>query len=343
MSSATITKQVPATALSAPATLLMAGELEANKQPVRLQARSKGVLDHWYWGRMVHDFAGMLHKASIPIDYCHDSREILGYCDQFDVTDYGLELAGQLVTVRDDDRAAEVAAKAKADVPYEASILFNHDALVIEYVTDGATTEVNGEQLAGPLVVFREWKLSGVAICPHGYDDNTSTELARREGKMFALSIQGGSAMPTSTATTPEAPASKPATDNKPADTKQTELGGDNKPENKPANTPEGDPKAQVMTELKRFTDRFGADGSTYFVDGLSFEAACDKHARKLETELAARDEQVNELQTKLSAVVTGEEAPVSAGKTEDGETPQRKNAATGLAKAIRISGRPRD
>ena len=41
-------------------------------RPITLLARTNSVLSHWWWGRCIHDFAGMDHKERIVLDDCHD-------------------------------------------------------------------------------------------------------------------------------------------------------------------------------------------------------------------------------------------------------------------------------
>lgn len=45
-------------------------------------------------------------------------------------------------------------------------------------------------------------------------------------------------------------------------------------------------PRSRLMAELKRYMQRFGsADGATYFSAGLSFDAAIERHQKKLAAE----------------------------------------------------------
>jgi len=145
----------------------------------RMVARSGDAIEHWYWGNVVHDLAGMrMHKERLPIDYGHDEKEIIGYADEFDVSSGDLIVRGMLIPTNGNDRASEVATKAKRGVPYEASINFGGDGTVIEEVPPGESVRVNSRDFTGPLTIFREWPLRGIAVCPYGQDANTSTEFA---------------------------------------------------------------------------------------------------------------------------------------------------------------------
>lgn len=184
--------------IPAAACVLSVGEFElgdngdgAKTAPVRLVARSGKPIEHWFWGRVVHDLAGMhLHKPRVPIDYVHDAKEIVGYLNKFDRTSGDLVTSGALVPFKESDRATEIVHKMKAGVPYEASINFGGDGIKVEDVGDGMVAQVNGYQFEGPGVIVREWPLRGVAICPYGADANTeSSALAGANAKSYAASV----------------------------------------------------------------------------------------------------------------------------------------------------------
>ena len=153
---------------------------EMTTVPVEIKARDGGIVDHWWWGRTIHDMEGMeRHKDHLTIDYCHDSDEVLGYMDSFDTSDGSLYTKGELILMdRPNDRATEIVRKSKAGVQYEASIDFD-GPLRIEEVGSGVEVEVNGQTFVGPVTIFRQWSLRGVAICPHGYDRHTETKFRK--------------------------------------------------------------------------------------------------------------------------------------------------------------------
>lgn len=185
--------QIPANAC-----MLTVGEFElgdngenAKSAPVKLVARSGKAIEHWFWGKVVHDLSGMhMHKPRLPIDYVHDSKEVIGYLNRFDITSGDLVTAGALVPFKESDRATEIIHKSREGVPYEASINFGGDGIKVEEVPEGFITEVNGAKFEGPGVIIREWPLRGVAICPYGADANTeSSLLAGNNAKMFTASV----------------------------------------------------------------------------------------------------------------------------------------------------------
>lgn len=146
--------------------------------PLTIIARTGAAVTHWFWGTMVHDFAGMTVKGPIPVDYCHDCNQVLGVSESADAASGELVLSAKLISTQPNDRAAEVYTKANAGVPYQASITMGWDNLVTEDVPAGNSTMVNGQEVPGPVTVFRQWELRGVAICPLGTDGDTSVQFA---------------------------------------------------------------------------------------------------------------------------------------------------------------------
>jgi hypothetical protein len=175
-------KNVPvsATRFGGPCELSIGDKVADGKtSPVELLARSAEAVEHPYWGRVVHDFDGMkLSKPRLLLDWCHYSGEVLGFLDRFEVRPEGLFCFGALVPYVEGDKAAEVAFKSAAGVPYESSINFNGTGIKIEDVGPGESVQVNGREFVGPGVVIREWPLRGVALCPFGADQFTAAEFA---------------------------------------------------------------------------------------------------------------------------------------------------------------------
>ena len=158
----------------------------AKSAPIKLKARSGDAIEHWYWGKVVHDLAGMrIHKPRLTLDYAHNESEVLGYLNHFDTSSGDLIVSGALTPWREDDRASEVMFKLREGVPYEASIFFGGDGIKIEEVGDRSVVQVNGRQFEGPGIIVREWPLRGVAVCPYGADQNTETSM--KDGETIAV------------------------------------------------------------------------------------------------------------------------------------------------------------
>jgi hypothetical protein len=157
----------------------------AKTVPVRIKARSGQPIEHQFWGKIVHDIAGMrLHKAKLPIDYAHDDEQVIGFLNHFDGSGGDLWASGALVPYKG-DKAEEVIFKAAAGIPYEASIFWGGNGIKIEEVGAGMVAQVNGYQFDGPGLIVREWPLRGVAICPYGADAQTETTF-KKSGETFS-------------------------------------------------------------------------------------------------------------------------------------------------------------
>ena len=289
-------KKVPRNALclTIGALQLAAQEGEADAAPrakVSMRARSGQALHHWYWGQLVHDMAGFTPAADrIPIDYCHFDTEVLGYLDSFDAKPEGLDVAGEVISFDGKDRSAEVIHKQKAGIPYQASIYFVPEA--IEEVLAGGSAEVNGFTIQGPATIVRKWSCRGVAICPYGYDPDTETKFAARLGGEVDVLVSRKEDSAMSVDNTNPAPANRD----------------------------------QLTAELKKYTDRFGAEnGVKWFTDGKSYEQALELHVGVQAEQLAAKEKELGETQQKLGAINRGEE---SGATFADGEKTKKSLAA---------------
>lgn len=163
---------------------------DSRETPIAMLARSSQPIEHWYWGKVAHDFSGMkLRKENLPLDYCHDPNEIIGVAGTFVVKRDGLHVRGKLVSVFTGDRVDQITKLAAKGVPYEASIDF-YGPMKLERVGENEVATCNGMEFTGPGVIVRQWILNGVAVCPLGADSNTSTRFSRSNpGPLVSLSI----------------------------------------------------------------------------------------------------------------------------------------------------------
>lgn len=308
-------RQIPVNALR-----LSVGEFElgdngdgAKTAPFRMVARSGQPIEHWYWGRIVHDLSGVRHKSRIPIDYAHSDFEVIGYANHFDIDTGDLIVKGALVPYKDSDRASEVVHKFKAGVPYEASINFGGDGLKIQNVAEGEVTNVNGFEFSGPGVVVREWPLRGVAVCPYGADANTSTEFNSQhtvnvEFVDMPKDKQEPEALGQPDAVESQPDPDKPAEAVEPVETPVEEVQPEPEPEIEPTDAAavEAGEMSQPKSDGLRFLDEFGTQGAVWFAEGRSFEEAAKLYRDML------RDENAVLKQKLAAASIAGVEEPVS-------------------------------
>ena len=278
------------------------GDSETGILPFSMVARSAEAVNHYYWGRIVHDFAGMiLRRDSVTVDWAHSFDEVLGFANAFSVTENGLEVSGTLVTTQPNDKADEVYRKGKAGVPYEASIDWDGPEVEIEFIPDGVTTAVNDQQFAGPGYVVRKWPLRAIAICRYGCDPDTHTQFSKNETDPGTVSVSIKQFAQESPIMAEATPAQAPAAGNPTApvvgaETKQFAA-----------------PPAGVITidQLKQFSQEFGDKANEYVIGGLSLDAARYQfaiHQRDLAkaevtqftATVAAKDAAIAELQTML-------------------------------------------
>ena len=299
---------------------------DAKTAPFRMVARSGQPIEHWYWGRVVHDMSGVQHKGRCPIDYAHSDTEVIGYANHFETGAAGLEVSGALVPYKDNDRATEVIYKQKNGVPYEASINFGGGGIRMENVAEGDQTEVNGYTFDGPGVVVREWPLRGVAICPYGADANTSTTFTNDEQVEveFMAKTTKSDELEAAAVAVEKEPVTDKATE---AVVVTTELSATTAAveEAAPDVTLKDDQPEEEKPEGLRFLEAFGPQGGVWFALGMSFDEAQVQYVAKLK-------EENEQLKAKLDASsLSGEREPVAFSEAKSDTKKQP---------LIRISGK---
>jgi len=322
---------------------LVVGEFElgdngdgAKTAPLRLLARSGKPIEHWFWGRVVHDLAGMrVHKPRLPVDYVHDAKEVVGYLNRFETESGDLITSGALVPFKDSDRATEILHKYRAGVPYEASINFGGDGIKIEEVPDGFVTQVNGFEFAGPGIVVREWPLRGVAICPYGADMNTDSTVLSGGKQYKATVFRSPKPATKETEMSQESSVEVAAAASEPEAVKTSELNQEKPVEETPAEateqaveaeTPEGTEEAQApveqaqeeeqpaelsRAEFCQIVDEFGAEIAAQTVkDGGNYAAALKLAYTQAREKITALEKQCSEMKaTRSGAPVPVEDA----------------------------------
>lgn len=324
---ATTERKVPARAMAFAAELQLqpAGDAETTIRTGKVIARTSGVAFHWYWGRCVHDLSGLsFPKPRVPLDYCHNPLDVIGFAEGFEAAAAELSCDASLVTHRPEDRAAKLMADSDAGVPYEASILQSANGLVVEWVEPDATVEVNGQKFTGPLVVFRQATIRGLAICPQGADGCTSAEFSAGTlaGEVTISNFPGGFSMSTTPA--PAAPPAPPAASGLAA----------NPPANPPATSPTPAAAGPQFTG-QQFMDAFGEKGAVWFAQGKTFGEAQNLFNAEVVAKNKELTEQVQAL-TEANQKLRGASAPVSF----DGAAPdQDKAKGQGFAGLIKLPG----
>ncbi|MEM1061861.1 MAG: hypothetical protein AAGJ97_05970 [Planctomycetota bacterium] len=315
------------------------GDAEEGETKVRLLARTGDPVEHWYWGQIVHDFDGMVHADSIVLDWCHDDDDILGYADGFELADGELWLAGKLLHNRDGDRVSWLTKNVPRGVPMQASITARYDVAgdtpPMEFIPEDVSTEVNGREVAGPALIARRWRLIGTAICPHGRDGNTRTELSR--GGRFVAPPQ--IFRPDEEAEPMPKPA--PAADDKLTAGETDDARPDDVPAENSASgneSPGKETSGNEPSKLETFAAEFGNEkAAEYLLEKLSLEDARKRHAEherttadeKLSAAKAENDElraKLDQVESQLAAVADAhsEETPVDTHSGGDPKKPSK-------------------
>lgn len=281
------------------------------RMPVTVLARTGEPVWHWYWGKVVHDFEGMQHRASIPFDWRHDADVVVGYANRFEVKDGGLYLSGELISRDKGDRAAEIMDLGPSGIPYQQSITFHPEDFEAEYIPEEMSAEVNGLDIEGPCVVIRKWKLLRCAFCLSGVDGGSNTYFSKADSEtaQFALNFtHKGSSMTKNENTAPKD--GKPGTDANGGGAGQFDLAAER-----------AKFEAEFKGQLKRYTDRFGVeDGTQYFEQGVDYSEALEKHIGKLEQIAQDAIKDRDEAKEKLASLDLGEKEGVDTGKPKSSQ-----------------------
>lgn len=91
--------------------------------------------------------------------------------------------------------------------------------------------------------------------------------------------------------------------------------------------------RAEAAAESRKFTARFGANGATWYGEGISYEAALEKHADAQAEQIKQLQTEKKELADQLAALDRGEPAPAGANDPED------KGGKKSLASLIKVPG----
>lgn len=349
------TKKIPARALRFDASVEVGEKPDAMAEgetkstvPVTLKARSGGIVNHWWFGRAVHDFAGMKPAAEkLPLDYCHFCDEVIGFSDKQDASSGDLMMSGHLVPFTAEDRASEVIHKAKLGVPYQASIYFDPEALVIEEVSAGMKASANGQEFDGPVTIFRQWQLRGAAVCPYGMDANTSVQFSATPNSLIGeveIKCVGEMSAPTEGTEVPvgtvEAEKTEAAVDPvtepvvepvvEPVTEQAAEPAADPVVEPVVAETEVKpttelaavNPVAPPVHEGKKFLTAFGDRGGKWFAEGVSFDEAQTLFTKSLADEVTAL-KKTNAEQAALLAANRGEQTPLAFSSAEETVAPK--------------------
>lgn len=123
-------------------------------------------------GDCVVDISGLRFNATIPVHRDHDVTKPVGHTS----VEVGDRITCNGVFSIDNDHSREIRAGAKNGFPWKGSIGLSN--MLVEFIEAGQTTEVNGKQWQGPLMVTRQADLDEVSIVTVPGDSNVEAVLA---------------------------------------------------------------------------------------------------------------------------------------------------------------------
>jgi hypothetical protein len=130
-------------------------------------------------GKFVIDLQSLqFHKKRMAVNYNHDLNKILGYIENFRVTEEGLVADGMLINSKD---TAWFIEQARNGVPFEVSAEIDETQGTKIELAEGTTAEVNGNTVTSDTFIYKNVPFLGTAICPHGADRYTRFTLLKQE------------------------------------------------------------------------------------------------------------------------------------------------------------------
>lgn len=118
-------------------------------------------------------------RRPILLDHVHDVEFVLGQTDSIAVMNHQLIVAGHIMA--DSPRARLVVDLNDKGFAWQASIGARADQ--VEFVPEGKTAIVNGQEFAGPVNIARRATLGEVSFVVLGADENTSAQIAASHAK----------------------------------------------------------------------------------------------------------------------------------------------------------------
>lgn len=148
--------------------------VENDNAPPKLQmvAYSGGMIkDHWYWGNLAIDLAGIQFSSKTPILEEHWLEKKIAFTGAPIIENNRLEVDPEKTQFVDTEESVKFRAVSKAGFPYQASIYAKPS--IVERIGEGEKADVNGFTMKGPGSIWRKCALKEISVCVFGYDSNT--------------------------------------------------------------------------------------------------------------------------------------------------------------------------
>lgn len=106
------------------------------------------------------------------VDYNHDSNQPVGRAT-LTANENSIQAEGAFVSALDGDRAFQLG-ETSAGTPFGISPTLDLNDATLELVAEGAEGTANGRTYQGPLAIYRNARVLGIAVCPIPTDAGTS-------------------------------------------------------------------------------------------------------------------------------------------------------------------------
>ncbi len=138
-------------------------------------------MEHWLFGKLVVDVEGIdFNKPRIPILEDHDHRKKIGWSQKPNTANHQVNFEN--IRLLSNDTAENFHANATEGFPYQASISFYPKK--IEELTQNAKAKVNGYEVQGPALIFRESIFRESSVVTFGMDHRTHSKPLSDEEKV---------------------------------------------------------------------------------------------------------------------------------------------------------------
>lgn len=138
---------------------------------------------HHYWGSLIFDLSGIKFlKNKYPILVDHDTEKKVAYMGKPIVNnDLGLVVDPSNVHFLDTEHSKDFIKLAQEGFPFEASVYMIPTK--VEEISSGEKAVVNGIEVTGEAVIWRESIFKEASICVFGADGRTSSSVFSEDGE----------------------------------------------------------------------------------------------------------------------------------------------------------------
>jgi hypothetical protein len=140
-------------------------------------AYAGGVVNHPWWGPVGFDLSTTQAAAKIPVLILHDRDQRAGFA-ALDIRDDQILVDDGVLLANPHGKA--IAEESDEGFPWQLSVHIEPGR--IEEVQPGASAVLNGHDITGPAIIFRDSQIREVSFTPTGVDSDTHAVAASHNG-----------------------------------------------------------------------------------------------------------------------------------------------------------------